>query len=125
VAAAFNGLAGAWAAASAWGLGPSYVCPSGGCTVPVLQSALPLFGVALVVDALVCSIGVRSAFAVGAVLSVAVAAVSALGWGGQVGAVPASVTAVSLVSAALDVLAVRRRSQLNEQANPMNLPVFG
>ena len=102
------------------------MCPSGGCPVSILQAAVPYIGVLLVLDALVCFIGLRSAHFVGGALSAAIAAVIAFNWAGQAGGEAwASLVVLSLVSVMLDILAVRRRSQMSEQANPMNLPVFG
>ncbi|MDE1858585.1 MAG: hypothetical protein KGI26_05940 [Thaumarchaeota archaeon] len=125
-ATAVNLLVGLWAVVAAWGLGPAYACPSGGCTVPILQEAVPIAGVLLILDALVCFVGLRSAFVAGGVLSAVVAAFTAFNWSGQ-GSVGiwAGLLVLSLASVVLDFLAFRHRGQLGEQANPMNLPVFG
>ena len=125
-ATAVNLLVGLWAIAVAWMFGPAYACPSGGCPVPILQGAVPIVGIVLVLDALVCFVGLRSAFVAGGVLSAVVAAVTALDWSGQGGVGAwAGLVVLSLASVVLDFLAFRHRGQLGEQANPMNLPVFG
>ncbi|MDG6983731.1 MAG: hypothetical protein JRN28_04200 [Nitrososphaerota archaeon] len=125
-ATAANLVAGLWAVAVAWGFGPAYACPSGGCPVPFLQGADPVVGILLVLDALVCFVGLRSAFVVGGVLSAVVAAATALDWSGGAGlGAWAGLVVLSLASVVLDFLAFRHRGQLGEQANPMNLPVFG
>lgn len=78
----------------------------------------------LLVDSLLCVYGVRYAFPVAAVLSAAVVADALLLF-------PAfdyqelAVLTLSLIALALSLLAFRSTSQLSEQANPMNLPVFG
>jgi Na+/melibiose symporter-like transporter len=102
------------------------MCPNGGCPVPVLQGAFPIVGVVLFLDSLVCLFGLRSAFFIGGVLSAVIAAITLYNWAGASGGeVWASLVVVSLASVILDILAVRPRGQLKEQANPMNLPVFG
>lgn len=96
-----------------------------------LSSALGVFpGVLLwasaflLVDSLLCIYGVYYAFPVAAVLSVVLAAEAPLLFSGY-GYQESTLLVVSLVGLALNVLAYRSRSQISEQANPMNLPVFG
>ena len=102
------------------------MCPSGGCPVPILQAAVPVIGVFLALDAVVCFVGFRRAFMVGGVLSAMVAAIVLYSWAGRYGGEAwASLVVLSLASVILDLLALRPREQLKEQANPMNLPVFG
>ncbi|MDG6991164.1 MAG: hypothetical protein JRM99_07060 [Nitrososphaerota archaeon] len=62
----------------------------------------------------------------GGALSAIVAAIVLYNWAGQYGGEAwASLIVLSLVSLIFDLLALRPREQLREQANPMNLPVFG
>ncbi|MDG6949716.1 MAG: hypothetical protein JRM77_07715 [Nitrososphaerota archaeon] len=124
--AAFNFLTGMWVAIAGWGFGPSLLCPRSGCPIPALQGAVPVLGVILVLDALVCYIGFRSAFMVGGALSAIVAAIALYNWAGHYGGEAwTSLVVLSLMSLVFDLLALRPREQLKEQANPMNLPVFG
>jgi hypothetical protein len=126
VAAAVGVLAGAWAVVLSWGVGPSEVCPAGGCPFPVLQGLVPVLGVLLILDSLVCFVGLRSAFQVGGALAAVIAAIALAYWAGQTGGGYWAVLVVlSLASLILDLLAQRPSRQLREQANPMNLPVFG
>ena len=102
------------------------MCPSGGCPVPALQASVPMVGVILVLDSLVCFIGFRRAFMVGGALSAMVAAIVLYNWAGLYGGVAwAALVILSLLSLIFDLLALRPREQLKEQANPLNLPVFG
>lgn len=102
------------------------MCPSGGCPVPLLQQAVPVIGVVLALDALVCYIGFRSAFIAGGALAALEATITTFNWAEQYGReVWAVLVVLSLASLIFDLLALRPRGQLKEQANPMNLPVFG
>ena len=88
-------------------------------------SALLLWASAfLFVDSLLCIYGVHYAFPVAAILSAALAADAPLLFSGfdyqELG-----LLGLSLIGLALSVLAFRSTSKLSEQANPMNLPVFG
>ncbi len=90
----------------------------------ISQSVMLWAGGFLLVDSLLCIYGVHYAFPVGAVLSAALAAGAFLtGWGLSMQEVLP--LGLSLVAVALNVLAFRSTSKLSEQANPMNLPVFG
>jgi hypothetical protein len=81
-------------------------------------------GVVLLVSSLLSLYGVRYAFLLAAVFSVALPADS-------ISALPSMTTpqlavlALSIASMAANILAFRTGSHLSEQANPMNLPVFG
>ncbi len=109
-----------------WGFGQSLLCPTSGCPIPLLQFAVPVLGAVLVLDALVCYVGFRIAFMVGGALCAIVAAIPLYNWAGQSGGGAwAGLVVLSLVSLVFDFLALRPREQLKEQANPMNLPVFG
>ncbi|MDG7015720.1 MAG: hypothetical protein JRM89_06970 [Nitrososphaerota archaeon] len=63
---------------------------------------------------------------VGGALSAMVAAIVLYNWAGLYGGVAwAALVILSLLSLIFDLLALRPREQLKEQANPLNLPVFG
>ena len=78
----------------------------------------------LAVDSVTCFLGLRQAFAAGAALCFATVlaewalGVSAAHW--QLG-----VIVLSAAGAVVSVLAFMSPSRMPEQANPMNLPVFG
>jgi hypothetical protein len=81
-------------------------------------------GAALLVDACLCLYGARFAFYGAALLSIVELAVALLGgsfssWESQ------AVAILSAVTLGLSVLAIRTEENIPEQANPMNLPVFG
>jgi uncharacterized membrane protein len=102
------------------------MCPSSGCPVPVIQATAPLIGVVLILDALACLVEFRGAFVVGGALSAVVAVVTLYNWAGHYGGEAwATLVVLSILSLIFDLIALRPREQLNEQANPMNLPVFG
>ena len=124
--AVINLLTGAGVAVVGWGFGQSYMCPSGGCPLPTLQAAVPVLGVFLILAAPVCYIGFRTAFMVGGALSAAVAVITLYNWAGHYGGEAwAGLVVLSLTCLIFNILALRRGEQLKEQANPMNLPVFG
>jgi len=92
----------------------------------LLQEGVPVIGVLLALDALACYVGFRTAFAAGLVLSAVIAGATLFDWAGSSGGeVWAALVVISLVSVIFNILALRPRGQLKEQANPMNLPVFG
>lgn len=102
------------------------MCPSGGCPIPLLQELVPVVGVILVLDSLVCFLGLRSAFMLGGVCSAAMSSITLYNWAGASGGeVWVALVVLSLLSIVLDLLALRPKSSLREQANPMNLPIFG
>jgi len=90
----------------------------------VFQTVLLWAGAFLLVDSLLCIYGVYYAFPVAAALGAALAADSILVFSGFT-LQELALLALSLVVLVLNVLAFRSNSQLSEQANPMNLPVFG
>ena len=98
----------------------SYTSTGGG----TILAALLLAGVLFFIDALVCLYGVRQAFYGGAVLSVAVIILDLL-LGTPFAAGWLVVIVLSVVTLGLDIVAIRTRSKMPEQGNPMNLPVFG
>jgi len=118
-------LVGAWALASSWLYGPASVCTPHACVAFLPQVLLPYLGAIVIIVAAVSFLGLRSAFALGGALSAILAVAGAL-----VAAKALSDAGVILVllaagSAALSFWAFRHRDILSEQANPMNLPVFG
>ena len=93
-------------------------------SVPILQDLLLWVGAFLFVDSLLCIYGVHYAFPVAMVLAALLAADSPLTLSGSL--IPEVALAVlSLVALVINLVAFRSTSQLSEQANPMNLPVFG
>jgi hypothetical protein len=97
-------------------------------TFSTVNAALPIVlfwaSVLLLVDSPICIYGVHYAFPVAGFLSVVLAAVAPLVMSGS----PLRellLMALSIVSLGADMLAFRSKSTLSEQANPMNLPVFG
>lgn len=118
-------VTGVWAAVASWGFGASSMCPAAGCPIPVLQEAVPFMGVVLVLVSAVSIIGLRFTFMLGGALSALVAAITLYNWAGQSSNAFALLAALSLLSLIFSLLALRSRGSLKEQANPMNLPVFG
>jgi len=82
-------------------------------------------GVLLSIVSLGCLYGANAAFAASAVVSGLFAISAWIGWGGGYSDLQLVALALSLVNIALSVLAFRASTSLSEQANPMNLPVFG
>jgi hypothetical protein len=78
----------------------------------------------LLVDSLLCLYGVHYAFPVAAVLGAVLAGDSLLVLSGYT-LQDAVLVALSASGLVLNLLAYRSTSQISEQANPMNLPVFG
>jgi len=79
--------------------------------------------VVLVIVSLLCIYGVHYAFPLAAVLSAVLAGVAPLLLESTSQEVPLVV--LSLLALVVSVLAFRSKSMMSEQANPMNLPVFG
>ena len=86
---------------------------------------LVALGVALVADSAVCFLGWRTAFAGSAALSALLVVVALATWGSSLSAAQSATVAVASASLLLALLAFRSSSSIPEQANPMNLPVFG
>ena len=80
--------------------------------------------IVLLVASLPCIYGVHYAFPVAALLSTILAVDSPIVLSGSL-LEEVGVTVLSLVAIGMDILAFRSASTLSEQANPMNLPVFG
>jgi hypothetical protein len=116
---------------------PGISCPAGGCLVPSTSPYLSIVGVALALIILIVGglgiWGASFAYVGGAALS----AVALFLWAYEFAVlngspyfapeidVAAIGAALSLVGLIGNVLGMRSRSRLSEQANPMNLPVFG
>lgn len=112
-------------------------CPSGGCVAPQLGWALPDLVVALAFLLLAAGVlgfwGASVGYPVGAVLSVAFLAVMVYlayqyaGYPNLAGTLYQDVVGAVLAAfgAGANLLGLRDRGGLSEQANPMNLPVFG
>jgi membrane protein implicated in regulation of membrane protease activity len=79
--------------------------------------------IVLLVVSLLCLYGVHYAFLAAAVLSAALAIEAPLTQPSM--ALEAGLFAFSIISMVANILAFRAVSQLSEQVNPMNLPVFG
>jgi hypothetical protein len=90
----------------------------------IFQALLLWASAFLFVDSLLCIYGVHYAFPAAAALGAALAADSPLILSGYT-LQEVVLLALSLIGLILNVLAFRSTSQLSEQANPMNLPVFG
>ena len=77
------------------------------------------------VNSLVCFLGWRLAFAVSGAVSVLILVAASITWGAAPSELQLSALAANVVNVALALLALRSSTRIPEQANPMNLPVFG
>lgn len=118
-------MTGVWATVASWGFGASNMCPATGCPMPALQEAVPFMGILLILVSFASIIGPRAVFTLGGAVSALVAAITLYNWAGQSSDAFAALTVLSLLSLIFSLLALRSRRSLTEQANPMNLPVFG
>ncbi len=105
------------------------VPPFGTSSPSLLYSALPevvlAIGVLLLVDAAVCRRGYWPAFFGGVVLSAGLLVSTAMAYS-TLGGIPLVLgMLLSIIGAVADFLAARGRHGIPEEANPMNLPVFG
>jgi hypothetical protein len=95
----------------------------------LLSQALLALVVLLLVDGLLGAWGARFAFYGGALLSVVfllVSGYSAWLWGAEIGGLVSWIgVGLSVLGIVANVLAIRGKNLISEQANPMNLPVFG
>jgi hypothetical protein len=125
---------------SVWGVyiyatSPVGLCASpGGCPYPRFPAFVPQIEVALVVVLLLMGVlgawGAKFAFYGGALSSAAfllVTVYSAWLWGAEIagGLVSWIGVGLSVLGIVANVLAIRGKNLISEQANPMNLPVFG
>ena len=88
----------------------------------LLVSAL---GVVLVLDSLACLYGANVAFAGAAVVSAFLVFTFLVGWGGEFTGLKLATLLIAFLNILLSTIAFRSSTGLSEQANPMNLPVFG
>lgn len=127
-AGSLSAIAGGWAVAFGFIFPSASACPPEGCPIAtgVLQLTIPVIGVVLVINGLVCLYGFRFGFPLSGVLSAVNAGLVLYEWAGQnPGLFAVGLVLVSLVAVIWDLLAIRAKSGLSEQNNPMNLPVFG
>jgi hypothetical protein len=126
VASAVGMLTGAWVVGGSFadGIGKACYygvpCPSGGmANIYVVALSVLLF-----LNSLVTLIGPRIAFYASAVLSVflGISMVPNSSFNNPVVLVAIVLVAMTF---ALSVVGARKRTQISEQSNPMNLPVFG
>lgn len=113
---------------------PVGLCAPPGCSSPRFPAVFPQVALLLVVVLLVTGMlgawGAKFAFYGGAFFSGAfllVTGYSAWLWGAGVveGLTSWMGVGLSVLGIAANVLAIRDENQMSEQANPMNLPVFG
>jgi len=89
------------------------------------QLLLSALGIVLVLDSLVCLYGVNVAFAGAAVVSAVLVFTCLIGWGGAYTGLKLVTLLIAVLNIVLSTMAFRSSTGLPEQANPMNLPVFG
>ena len=88
------------------------------------QATLLWAGAFLLVDSLLCIYGVHYAFMVAVLLTAVLSADSPLGLSGNA-LEEFALLGLSLLGLITNAFAYRSHTPLSEQANPMNLPVFG
>jgi hypothetical protein len=89
------------------------------------QLLLESLGVVLIIVSLACLYGANVAFAGSAVVSGLFVLSAWIGWGGGFSGLQLGALGSGVVNTALSALAFKSSTSLPEQANPMNLPVFG
>jgi hypothetical protein len=90
-----------------------------------LPTVLLTVAAILVIDAVVCFIGLRVGFTVGAVLSIAIVVLVGAQWG-RFGNFGSSLSVVlSAIAILLDLISTRASKSIPEESHPLNLPVFG
>lgn len=132
LAIVMNVLEGAWVlfyVLSPWSPIGLSVPPFGVSSPNLLYGGLPevvlVLGVLLLVDAVVCRWGASLAFFVGVILSAGLLVSNAMAYS-TLGGIPlVAGMLISIIAAIADFLASRGTQKIPEQANPMNLPVFG
>jgi hypothetical protein len=82
-------------------------------------------GFVLAVDSLACLYGVNIAFVASTFVSVVFGVSAWVGWGGASTDLQLAAMAMAAVNAVFSVYGYRTSTTISEQANPMNLPVFG
>ena len=125
-ASAIGMLTGVWAVGGSLADGISRGCPSGApCgTTPPWNFYVVALSVLLFLNSLVTLVGPRITFYASAVLSVLLG-VSMIPNSSFVNPVVLIAIGLVVLTFATSLVAVRRRAQISEQSNPMNLPVFG
>lgn len=103
--------------------------PFGASSPTLLYGGLPevvlALGVLLLADVVVCRWGPRPAFFAGVVLSAGLLVSNAMAYS-TLGGIPLIAGMIlSVLGAVADFEATRSVQRIPEQANPMNLPVFG
>jgi hypothetical protein len=132
LAVVMNILQAAWAiyyVLSPWSSIGLSIPPFGVSSPSLLFSGLPLvvlaLGVLLLIDAIACRWGNWVPFFAGVVLSAGLLVSGALAYA-TLGGIPlAAGMILSVIGAITNFLAARSSQKIPEQANPMNLPVFG
>ena len=89
------------------------------------QTLLGSLGVLLILTSLVCFYGANLAFAGSAVLAGIMFLVALISWSGDFSGLEWATLILAIIAVALGMLAFRSTQDISEQANPMNLPVFG
>lgn len=120
VAATVSLVEGAWGLVLAFGGGALSEIPR---STGWSETALAAIVIVLVIDSLVCVVGLAWAFYVSALLSVV--ALPFIPGGPGLGALFLGSLLLALVTVILDVVAARRKEFISEQNHPLNLPVFG
>jgi hypothetical protein len=90
----------------------------------VLFSGMLVLGVAMLIDAALCFYGMKYAFHFAIVIALLIIVADVLA-GSPLSGLHLPVTILTLLSLAASIVAARSSPGIPEQANPMNLPVFG
>jgi hypothetical protein len=128
LAGCLNIVSGAWAVALYFVFPKTSTCPVNGCPIATsaVKIAIPLLGITLLIVGLVGLYGLRLAFSLGGIFSAVIGVVVLYEWAGRnPGEVATGLVVVSFLAVVANLLAINTRGGLSEQANPMNLPVFG
>lgn len=132
LAIVMNVLDGAWVlyyVLSPWSSIGLSVPPFGASSPTLLYGGLPEvvlgLGILLLIDAAVCHWGARLAFFAGVILSAGLIVSDSMAFSTLGGLPLVAGTLLSVVCAIANFMAFRGTQSIPEQANPMNLPVFG
>ena len=99
-----------------------------GYSSPVSEGSqiwITALGVLLIADSLACFYGANVDFALSSLASALLVLLGLVGWGSGYTWVEWATVAIGALDVVLGLLAYRSTTSLSEQANPMNLPVFG
>ncbi|MBI3022784.1 MAG: hypothetical protein HYY68_03540 [Thaumarchaeota archaeon] len=103
-------------------------CPSNGCPTSLftyLPAVLLSVAAILVVDSVICFVGLRIGFTVGVVLSAAIVVLVGAQWG-TFGNLSSSLSIVlSALAIVFGLVSMRSGRGISEESHPLNLPVFG